>query len=305
MWLPVNDICGLILASLFGFLVGGLRRMRQRQEKETAGELRRAQVIADELATIATELHKLVHTHQRRVAQFKERIKSDETDDLSTETERFLKPTMELTYQIGQAYERIRQQSSLLWSLHESRTDPLTGVGNRRTFDETLESMFSLHDRYKTAFSIALIDVDHFKQINDTQGHLKGDKILSRIGEILLEHARDTDVVTRYGGEEFVVLMPQTDLVAAAIAGERLRVSIQAEIEVTVSVGIASAAEFLAAPDMVEAADKALYQAKETGRNRVCIFDHGMIVDADVEAETETTDDEEFQHAAPTSGSSG
>jgi diguanylate cyclase (GGDEF)-like protein len=296
MWLPVNDICGLILASLFGFLVGGLHRLRQRQATETVGELRRAHVIADELATIATELHKLVGSHQRRVAQFKERIKSNETDDLSTETERFLKPTMELTYQIGQAYERIRQQSTLLGSLHESRTDALTGVGNRRTFDETIESMFGLHARYKTAFSIALIDVDHFKQVNDTQDHLKGDKILARIGEILLEQARDTDVVTRYGGEEFVVLMPQTDLVAAAMAGERLRANIQSQIEVTVSIGISAAAEFLAAPDMMEAADKALYQAKEMGRNRVCIFDGGTIVDADVVKETtaETTADEDF-----------
>jgi len=270
--------------------------MRRRQAKEGAGEFRRAQVIADELATIATELHKLVGSHQRRVAQFKERIKSNETDDLSTETERFLKPTMELTYQIGQAYERIRQQSTLLWSLHESRTDALTGVGNRRTFDETIESMFSLHARYKTAFSIALIDVDHFKQVNDTQGHLKGDKILARIGEILLDEARDTDVVTRYGGEEFVVLMPQTDLVAAAMAGERLRAKVQAEIEVTVSIGISAAAEFLAAPDMMEAADKALYQAKEMGRNCVYIFDGGAIVEADAVKETtagETNADED------------
>ena len=293
MWLPVNDICGLILASLFGFLVGGLGRMRQRQAREEAGELRRAQVIADELETIASELHKVVQSHQRRVAQFKERIKSNGTEDLSTETERFLKPTMELTYQIGQAYERIRQQSSLLWSLHESRTDPLTGVGNRRTFDETLESMFSLHDRYKTAFSIAVIDVDHFKQINDSQGHLKGDKILSRIGEVLLEQARDTDVVTRYGGEEFVVLMPQTDLKSATTASERLRTTIESEVEVTVSVGISAATEFSVASDMMEAADQALYHAKESGRNRVCIYDSGSITEAAAIPDLESTSRDE------------
>lgn len=285
MWLPVNDICGLILASLFGFLVGGLGRLKKKRQAnaDSGGEFRRAQVIADELESIASELHKVVHSHQRRVAQFKERIKTNgRSEDLSSETERFLKPTMDLTYQIGQAYERIRQQSTLLWSLHESRTDPLTGVGNRRTFDESLESMYSLHSRYKSAFSIAVIDIDHFKKVNDTQGHLKGDKILSRIGEVLLDHARDTDVVTRYGGEEFVVLMPQTDLHEAGMASERLRSTIEREMEITVSVGVSTAAEFAAASDMMEAADQALYQAKEAGRNRVCVYNGGNIVGADI-----------------------
>jgi diguanylate cyclase (GGDEF)-like protein len=184
---------------------------------------------------------------------------------------------MELTCQIGQAYERIRQQSGLLWNLHESRTDPLTGVGNRRTFDETLDSMFSMHARYKTPFSLSLIDIDHFKQINDEQGHLAGDKILATLGQLLREEARDTDVVTRYGGEEFVIFMPQTDILSATKASERLRAKIEAAMEITVSAGVSTAQEFDAASAMMEAADQALYQSKESGRNRISIFRGGTI----------------------------
>lgn len=277
MFLSVNDICGLILASLFGFLVGALSRARRRRAMEGGNELRRAQVIADELEMIAAELRKAVHSHQRRVSRFKDRLKEGKCDEFSQETEKFLKPTMELANQIGQAYERIRQQSNLLMSLHESRTDALTGVGNRRTFDESIQSMFSLHTRYGTPFSIVVLDVDHFKRINDTRGHVQGDKILATLGAVLLDSARDTDVVTRYGGEEFVILMPQTDLEAAAMAGERFRVKVADEMEVTVSVGIASAADFTGVSDLVEGADQALYRAKESGRNQAWVYKGGSL----------------------------
>jgi diguanylate cyclase len=277
--LPFADVCGLLLASFFGFIIGQVNRARKRRNSDPATELRRAQVIADELETIAAELRKAVQSHQRRVVQFKDRINATAgVDDLSAETEKFMKPTMELTYQIGQAYERIRQQSSLLWSLHESRTDALTGVGNRRTFDDTSDSMFTLHSRYGTPFSMALLDVDHFKAINDEQGHLQGDKILSSLGSLLQEAARDSDVVTRYGGEEFVILMPQTDLQNGTRAAERLRAKVEECLGITVSVGVSTADEFQTVEAMVEASDQSLYQAKQSGRNAVWVFSSGEII---------------------------
>ena len=94
----------------------------------------------------------------------------------------------------------------------EVRTDPLTGVSNRRALDETLESMFAMMHRYEHPFSVVLLDIDNFKQINDEQGHLYGDRMLKAVSRLLDDNVRDTDMVARYGGEEFVIVMPQTTL---------------------------------------------------------------------------------------------
>ena len=122
-----------------------------------------------------------------------------------------LKPTLKLASQLAAAYDEIRQQSNNLMTFTEVRTDPLTGVSNRRALDETLESMFAMMHRYEHPFSVVLVDIDYFKQINDEQGHLYGDRMLKAVARLLDDNVRDTDMVARYGGEEFVIVMPQTD----------------------------------------------------------------------------------------------
>lgn len=154
--------------------------------------------------------------------------------------------------------------------------DELTGTYNRRHLREalTLESMRT--DRHGGAFSLLILDIDHFKHINDDYGHLAGDLVLKRVAEIIAGELRQTDVLCRYGGEEFAVLLPQTLLVGARTTAERIRLAVErsqyyavdSELLVTVSIGVA---EYIRREDperTFQRADEALYRAKDGGRNR-------------------------------------
>jgi diguanylate cyclase (GGDEF)-like protein len=180
-----------------------------------------------------------------------------------------LKPTLKLAAQLAAAYDEIRQQSNNLMTFTEVRTDPLTGVSNRRALDETLESMFAMMHRYEQPFSLVIVDIDYFKQLNDEQGHLYGDRMLKAVARLLDDNVRDTDMVTRYGGEEFVIVMPQTTLDGATIFSERLRRRVEAQLPLTVSGGVAAASEGDNAQTLLARADAALYSAKTAGRNRL------------------------------------
>ena len=169
----------------------------------------------------------------------------------------------------------------LAWSYEEvdrrSRTDPLTGLYNRLHFGEQLQASLSAADRYGQPVSLLLIDVDHFKKVNDTWGHEAGDAVLRQVARLLQEGVRDVDVV-RYGGEEMAMLLPRTRSDDAVEVAERLRARIAstvvrhrgAEITVTASFGVATYPETVKVRDQLfPSADKALYIAKHDGRNCV------------------------------------
>jgi diguanylate cyclase (GGDEF)-like protein len=160
-------------------------------------------------------------------------------------------------------------------------TDGLTGLNNHRFFRERLEEEFQRAKRYRIPLSCLIMDVDNFKKINDTFGHLQGDSVLKELSRITMEGVRASDTVARYGGEELVVIMPQTGWVGARAQGERLRASIAErrfkglpeDRDVTVSIGVA-VYDFEAMADceaMIGAADMALYEAKRKGKNQVVI----------------------------------
>lgn len=170
-------------------------------------------------------------------------------------------------------YQR-RLEEHLALIAEQSVTDPLTGLKNRRAFLDRLNEEVDRTNRYGSALSVAMIDVDNFKRYNDTLGHPAGDVALARIGEILLEQSRTSDMVARYGGEEFVVTLPGTDIEGASVLAERFRRGVEREPwsaqALTVSVGVASVTGPDASPDdVVRAADEALYRAKAEGRNCV------------------------------------
>jgi len=159
-------------------------------------------------------------------------------------------------------------------------TDALTGTMNRRALAEALAAELDRARRYKLGISILLADIDRFKQINDTRGHLAGDSVLRQVGEILHREARSVDIVARYGGEEFVVVMPETGLQGATIFAERLRQRIEKHdfadtgdqpLNLTVSIGLAAFPDdkVQSAEGFVAVADQALYRAKNEGRNLV------------------------------------
>ena len=162
-------------------------------------------------------------------------------------------------------------------------TDPLTHVYNRRVFDEIAVKELTRALRGGSNFSIVLLDIDHFKQINDTYGHAVGDQVLIQLAKLCLANTRSMDIFARYGGEEFVILMPDTGQDSAFQSMERLRMIIQeapmaasegADIFVTVSMGIAEmdAQDTTDIQTILEHADRALYTSKESGRNRVTVW---------------------------------
>jgi diguanylate cyclase (GGDEF)-like protein len=159
----------------------------------------------------------------------------------------------------------------------DARHDPLTGIGNRLRLAEDLEAVCGRVERYGHAYCVAIADVDHFKAYNDAHGHPRGDDVLRAVASSLRDTVRTGDTVYRYGGEEFVVLLPEQTLAGAEQAAERLRAAIEALAlphpgggSVTVSIGVAGLGDGTCAPDaLFETADQALYAAKEDGRNRV------------------------------------
>ena len=167
-------------------------------------------------------------------------------------------------------------ENAQLYALAEqkSRIDELTGLFNRRHFEERLKEEIARHSRYADLFSVFIIDLDNFKTYNDVYGHPAGDTLLGQIGTIIKESVRDADQAFRYGGDEFVVILPQTARVDAHVVAERVRRQIADDMEkrsltVTCSIGLASyPADGVIAGELVVAADTALYYAKWTGGNR-------------------------------------
>jgi len=152
--------------------------------------------------------------------------------------------------------------------------DGLTGVFNHRHFHEMLDWNIAHLNRSPQAFSLFIIDIDDFKKYNDTKGHVEGDKILHNFAQLLVSSTRDNDMVFRYGGEEFAVILSQTDQFSAQKAGERLLVIVRSRMPITMSVGLSSfPMNAQIKSDLVKRADKALYRAKTTGKNRLCVYD--------------------------------
>jgi diguanylate cyclase (GGDEF)-like protein len=160
-----------------------------------------------------------------------------------------------------------------------SITDGLTKLNNHRFFQDELSRAFEESQRYGRPLSLAMIDLDFFKKVNDTYGHAIGDDVLKCAASLFKDSARSTDLVARYGGEEFAVMMPETELADAAVFAEKIRSLIAANalpthagpIPVTVSIGVASVphSRIPTAKELIVAADKALYRAKKNGRNQV------------------------------------
>jgi len=165
-------------------------------------------------------------------------------------------------------------QNERVEAIYKSTHDKLTGVYNREKFNEIMQNEYNKANRYQRPLSIAILDIDYFKLVNDTYGHLAGDKVLKELANFCKKNIRKTDTFARWGGEEFVILMSETNAKEAKEMCEKLRVGIEnLKIDdlpnITVSFGVAQMLENDTQEDFFKRADEALYAAKKSGRNRV------------------------------------
>jgi two-component system cell cycle response regulator len=170
-------------------------------------------------------------------------------------------------------------QNAMRYELLEqlATTDGLTGLNNHRRFQEMLEEEVEESRRYERTLSLMLVDIDHFKRVNDTWGHPVGDQVLKRVARVLNEFARTTDRVCRYGGEEFAIIMPQTDKNGGRLLAERFRTEIKEQkfrandedFSITLSLGICTFPDQARhKQELIDKADQALYHAKNNGRDQ-------------------------------------
>lgn len=267
------DTVALAAVAVIGYLVG--RRSHKSIDEPVDGqlnqELTRAATIAKELQQIAGRIRQDVAGHQANISQFNTRVadlKSSSTDDgwqaLSAEAESLLVPTMKLATDLSLAYDQLRKQSLQLMNFAGSRTDPQTGIHNRRAMEEQLEVLLSLHKQNASRFSLALFSLDC--------SHDDTEPLFAEFVELLESCARDTDVVARYSNEEFVVLMPQTSLAGGIIFSERLLKRANAFEQCVVAGGIVEISANDDAEKLLSRADSALYSARANGYN--CLYKH-------------------------------
>lgn len=245
---------------------------------------------AVDLRALTRRLYRLVASvaddvgeHQTRIEQVSKELASLPAPDESALTGVFL-DTVSRAIQINErlqsrlsaAEERLQEQTDRIEShLYEARTDALTGLPNRRAFDDELGRRIAEWQRKQTTFSLVMVDVDHFKALNDRFGHPAGDHVLRRVGDLLRSTLREMDMAARFGGEEFSIILPSTPCQDAKRAAERVRTAIathqfdfeQDTLHVTVSLGLAEVGPDDDAESLLRKADEALYLSKRAGRN--------------------------------------
>lgn len=216
----------------------------------------------EEIATTVPSQH--IHEVLNRIMQ--------EVRGLKNINRKFIRKLEEQRGEIERLREELRKVKE------EASIDPLTGLRNRRSFERALREFFRDFKKFGYPFSIIMMDLDNFKDINDTYGHLAGDKVLKEIGNILRNYLRAKDIPARTGGEEFTIILPGISKEEATLVAERLRKVIanytveheNTKINPTASFGVSEMREGIEAPeDLIKEADEKLYQAKRTGKNKV------------------------------------
>ncbi|MEO1923816.1 MAG: GGDEF domain-containing protein, partial [Nautiliaceae bacterium] len=198
-----------------------------------------------------------------------------EIDEFSKEMKKEDEEVEKLKQKIKELEKKVKKLSC------EVKTDFLTNIANKKAIMEELKRQESSFKRYGTIYSVVFFDIDHFKNINDTYGHDAGDVILKTLGLLFRRYARDVDMIGRFGGEEFVAILPNTNKEGAYRFAEKLREIVQkakflyknTRINVTVSGGVASRQEVNSQEELLKKADERLYLAKKSGRNKVCADD--------------------------------
>ena len=281
-WLLPVVLLYSVLQLLLGIAIGMWLKDRKAAAARIGDERNRD--LLSRLNHLATSMAVDVGAHSTRIEQISLNLKpqADEvrstSDSVIIETiEQIVSANEHLCTKLATAEEQLHQQAQQInCHLVEARIDALTNLPNRRQLDSELARRFSEWQRTANMFSLAMLDIDHFKQINDRFGHQAGDKILHDVAQRLAMTMRDMDLVARYGGEEFAIILASTSFEDAQCAAERARLAIAQSpfeyegqtVAVTVSVGVSDVACCESPAAMIKRADAALYAAKQAGRNR-------------------------------------
>ncbi len=239
------------------------------------------------LGGVKDTVHEFVATTRQHMGEMESSILSIEEKDLDNlfreETASLMLKNKTLEAQARQTEKRLQKQTRIIEELRSKlRIDGLTNLLNRRAFEKDLEKELAKIKRYKYPLSLIMCDIDHFKHINDNYGHRVGDKILQKMAEILKNGIRETDSAYRYGGEEFMILLPHTTGEQASRLAERIRNKIsifrfllkkpETSIRITISSGATQARQDEDVEEIVNRVDSAMYEAKNRGRNRTILL---------------------------------
>jgi diguanylate cyclase (GGDEF)-like protein len=220
---------------------------------------------------LAVILVRRLVSFQYRLEEYSSKLRT-QSEQLTALNQSLEEKVRERTRQLEAANRQLREEKITLQIT--SITDGLTGVYNRTYTLERFEQEVSAAKRYRKKLSVIMFDLDHFKRVNDFHGHQIGDSVLQRVAQIFHYTMRDSDLIGRYGGEEFLIVLPETDCSEAAHVAERIRKDVEAQewseprLQVTISGGVA---EYSGgnAEQLIRRADSLMYQAKQLGRNRI------------------------------------
>ena len=265
-----------------------LRRPEMKDADGECQEMVQASLIAKRLQALADEMSSSVGAHRTQLDQASQLLSTENArsdEDLAKLVVDVIgdivRANQSLQSKLETAESRLQEQASQIEThISRSLTDPLTGLPNRREFNQRLEERMAAWNRHREPFSLVLLDVDHFKRLNDEHGHLAGDQVLAAIGRALRSAIRREDSVARYGGEEFAILLPKTPLEQAMKVAEKVRESAcrvvvnynGRRLNVTASAGLAAIRPKEQEQSLIQRADSALYAAKGAGRN--CAYLH-------------------------------
>lgn len=274
---PTLKVKGRVAGALKS-LQANLRHLTWQTQRIAAGDLTHRVAFMGDFATAFNTMVERLAENQKMLEQRAAELSQQRRAALNLmyEAQSARDEVKKINQELFTRLEEIQQLQEQLQE--QAIRDPLTNCYNRRFLIESIEREFSRALREDYPVSIIMLDIDHFKNVNDTFGHKAGDEVLRGTGELLLQHNRQSDIVARYGGEEFIIVLPNMPLVTAAKRAEVLRKLIltrqhrvaENTIMVTASFGIADFPNHgRVYEEVIEAADKALYTAKNTGRNRV------------------------------------
>jgi diguanylate cyclase len=274
---------------MVGIVVGTwLRRADSAEARRGQQDMLQVSLIAKRLQALAGEMSSSVGEHRTELDQATKILAADESRSQEALAELvvdvigdIMRANQNLQSKLETAESRLQEQATEIEThISRSLTDPLTGLPNRREFNHRLEERMSAWNRRREMFALLILDVDHFKKLNDEHGHLAGDQVLASMGRALRTAIRREDAVARFGGEEFAILLPNTSLEQAARTAKNVRESLAKvvvshngrRLNVTASCGLAVIQADEQAETLIERADAALYAAKAAGRD--CAFLH-------------------------------